>query len=554
MNIRTHDGSGSGKMHGDRTYGIYRRLARAMIKVPEPSMGGTSGTTGLRSAQSGRIVASVLLGSRQVYLPLEAESFRTKGANTSRTWTQSSPRLHARMYVYVSLFPLLSHLPLKISSHSPGPADVLWEKFNPNLDAFRTIISNHFGSPCQSQQPLQSGSYARTFLHILEDGLHIVGRVILPVRRTLKTEAEVAAMDSIRGMSALLRLSPLLILGSPARTSIPVPRVHLYCSTPDNPVRAEWVLMDYVPGLRLMDCWGEMGVPQKTRTAKDLARVMAEMFALTASHCGVLLCDRSLNDSQRSAGYRYEPFGGDTTVEAYTQVGDGDFLIGPVSDVTFLEFTGTVPASLCGPFTTERAFLEAFGYNNARGTRLQDKVDIWPIDRMFEIYDVIRPLYAPPVDSSAPFHFAHADLSVANLIVDPKSGEITGLIDWEMAGFRPAWLCTGSGTWFDDDFCRFVAEDHQDGPDGYGNDAETDPRLRQVFLTELEAHNPTLLEHNRKGVELRALFYNLCNEYTSNTVGWIEQYEKYGWDVTERGPFPFEVWKWVMDLTHLYQK
>ena len=63
--------------------------------------------------------------------------------------------------------------------------------------------------------------------------------------------------------------------------------------------------MDYIPGQRLADCWEEMGVPQKTRTAKDLARAMAEMFALTASHCGSLLHDRSLNDSQRSL--RYEP-------------------------------------------------------------------------------------------------------------------------------------------------------------------------------------------------------------------------------------------------------
>ena len=394
------------------------------------------------------------------------------------------------MYVYAS------DLPLK---KSPEPEDLLWEQINPNLDAFRTIISNHFGSPCKSQQPLQPGAYARTFLYILEDGLHIVGRVVLLARRTLKTEAEVATMDSIRGTCALLWLSPLLILGPPARTSIPVPRVYLFCSTPDNPVRAEWVLMDYVPGQRLMDCWNKMGVPQKMRTAKDLARVMAEMFAFTASHCGALLYDRSSNDTQRSPGYNHAPFSKDPTVEAHTQVVDGDFNIGPVSDVTFLQLTGTVPASLCGPFTTERAFLEAFGYNNARGTRLQDKVDIWPVDRMFEIYDVIRPLYAPLVDSSAPFHFAHADLSAANLIVDPKSGKITGLIDWEMAGFRPAWLCAVSGTWFDDDFCRFVAEDRQYGPGGYRHDTETDTMVRQVFLTELEAHNPTLLEHNRKG-------------------------------------------------------
>ena len=100
-----------------------------------------------------------------------------------------------------------------------------------------------------------------------------------------------------------LAFSSLLILSSPARTSIPVPRVYLYCSMPDNPVPAEWVLMDYVPGQRLMDCWDDMGVPQKPRTAKDLARVMAEMFALTASYCGTLLCGRSLSDSQRSPCY-----------------------------------------------------------------------------------------------------------------------------------------------------------------------------------------------------------------------------------------------------------
>ena len=187
--------------------------------------------------------------------------------------------------------------------------------------------------------------------------------------------------------------------------------------------------MDYVPSQRLMDCWDEMGAPQKTRTAKDLARVMAEMFALTASHRGALLRDRSLNDSQRSPRYHHEPVAGDATVEAHTEVVDGDFLIGPVNDLTFVQLTGTVPASLCGPFTTERAFLEAFGYSDTRGTKMQLKSTRWSIDRMFEIYDVIRPLYVPPVDSSAPFHFAQADLSVANLIVDPGSGEMTGLID-----------------------------------------------------------------------------------------------------------------------------
>ena len=115
------------------------------------------------------------------------------------------PCVHVR-YVYTSHIVFLSDLLLK---KSPEPEDVLWEEINPDLDAFRTIISNHFSSPCESHEPLQPGAYARTFLYILQDGLHVVGRIILPARRTLKTEAEVAAMDSIRGTSALLWCSRL---------------------------------------------------------------------------------------------------------------------------------------------------------------------------------------------------------------------------------------------------------------------------------------------------------------------------------------------------------
>ena len=243
----------------------------------------------------------------------------------------------------------------------------------------------------------------------------------------------------------------------------------------------------------------------------------------------------------------------DAPDEAHTEVVDGEFLIGPINDITLLTLTKAVPASLCGPFTTERGFLEAFGFRDAcGGTKVQRVVDRWPIERMFELYDVIRPLYAPRVNSMTPFHFTHADLSPANFIVDPESGEINGLIDWEMAGFRPAWLCATSGTWYDDDSCRFVVEDHQDGPDGYGEDVATDAALRQLFLAELEAHDLTLLEHNRKRVELRAMFYNICNEYPTNATIWIMKYEKYEWDVSRRGQFPFDVQRWVGDLVDLY--
>ncbi|KAF5635850.1 aminoglycoside 3 phosphotransferase [Fusarium sp. NRRL 52700] len=36
-------------------------------------------------------------------------------------------------------------------------------------------------------------------------------------------------------------------------------------------------------------------------------------------------------------------------------------------------------------------------------------------------------------------HFAHADISGENILLDPTTGSITGIVDWEMAGFWPEW-------------------------------------------------------------------------------------------------------------------
>ncbi|KAL2211152.1 hypothetical protein CC79DRAFT_566169 [Sarocladium strictum] len=36
-------------------------------------------------------------------------------------------------------------------------------------------------------------------------------------------------------------------------------------------------------------------------------------------------------------------------------------------------------------------------------------------------------------------HFAHADLSWENILVDAETGKVKGILDWEMAGFWPEW-------------------------------------------------------------------------------------------------------------------
>jgi hypothetical protein len=66
-----------------------------------------------------------------------------------------------------------------------------------------------------------------------------------------------------------------------------------------------------------------------------------------------------------------------------------------------------------------------------------------------EVYDVITRFYRPTIPSASHdqeiFHLAPGDFSSYNILIDPDTGAVTGIIDWEMAGFCPAWLAAVGG-------------------------------------------------------------------------------------------------------------
>ena len=84
---------------------------------------------------------------------------------------------------------------------SPEPDELLWQSADVDIAALQTIVSTRFHTQCRGFEPLtlDAGSYARAFLFSLENGIQVVGRV-LPVRESIKTEAEVAAIELVRGI------------------------------------------------------------------------------------------------------------------------------------------------------------------------------------------------------------------------------------------------------------------------------------------------------------------------------------------------------------------
>ena len=317
--------------------------------------------------------------------------------------------------------------------------------------------------------------------------------------------------------------------------------------------------MDYLPGTSWCECFSSLTWEQKKTAGTDLARALASTFSITATHCGSIMVDTSLRD-QRAVRYNDTgpaPHLAFRTVHSHGP--SGGFVIGPVNDIAFHDIEDPVPASACGPFSTEREYLEAMAYRGNPGKRSPEKAERWPYEKAFEIYDLVRPLYRhldeedTKDNPTSVFRFAHNDLNLHNILLDPATGHITGIIDWEMSGFFPRWMAATAGAGFDDDHHRFVMEDYQDGPDEFDDDSDEAADVRQHFREELRKLSPRLYDNYWQGVELRAFSYNLSQSCAGNVVMWLLKYEQNQWDC-QRGPLPFDVSAWVDEYNAFWRR
>jgi hypothetical protein len=83
--------------------------------------------------------------------------------------------------------------------------------------------------------------------------------------------------------------------------------------------------------------------------------------------------------------------------------------------------------------------------------RLNNGFECGPFNSVSEFHDfLVAPVlrcprpelaigYRKRLCDSFPVVFTHADMSYDHIFVDELNGNVTGMIDWEMAGFFPTW-------------------------------------------------------------------------------------------------------------------
>ena len=137
-----------------------------------------------------------------------------------------------------------------------------------------------------------------------------------------------------------------------------------------------------------------------------------------------------------------------------------------------LSFVGlsTPNANACKPLRLWDSFQHGKG----------GKLDRWAFEKALEVYGAVKRLQGPPSkpcifrEERETFHFTHDDLSDQNILINPDTGEITSVIDGEMAGFRSLCLVAAAGGWFNDDSERFLMSEHQSARGDYKDETPTD--------------------------------------------------------------------------------
>ena len=248
-------------------------------------------------------------------------------------------------------------------------------------------------------------------------------RATSPVEPFYKTASEVATLSYIR-----------------EHTTIPVPSVVAYSSTAENELGCEWILMEKVPGVALTNVWSDIGLETKSRVIKSIVGFV-----------------RQLRDIQRcfpAIGNLYfrEDIDASNTGVRVVPTEDEKYVVGPI--VTPCMFAGgrklRVSRNL-GPYTNDAEYVAAIAATGVEEMKLLLSVDAHlhadfdedlagDAEDVIEVLDELKTI-STTLFSSLPRHFSlhHHDLSLANILVNPVTYEITGIVDWECVGTRPHW-------------------------------------------------------------------------------------------------------------------
>jgi aminoglycoside phosphotransferase (APT) family kinase protein len=310
----------------------------------------------------------------------------------------------------------------------------------PDMAVAKSIAIRHLPltSPSYDISFFSAGAFNRLFLlHPLDDAAgsveSFIMRVSLPVDPYFKTASEVATLQFVQ-----------------KNTSIPVPRVNAYDTSADNELGFEWILMTKVPGVALKSLWDSPALiwEERVQIAKTLAGYMKQLTRFEFPLMG------SLYPSSRPEFERIPWLKTSSSEIRFLPLpDDAEFVHGPVVTIPFFYGDRVHLRNDHGPFETSSKYMSSLLHLHIATTFSRkvaasadddyDKDDISELEDAIGAYEsllsVLPTLFPPDTGDTEVFSLYHDDISSNNILVDPMTHCITGIVDWECVSLQPSW-------------------------------------------------------------------------------------------------------------------
>ena len=258
-------------------------------------------------------------------------------------------------------------------------------------------------------------------------------RVSLPVDPYFKTASEVATLQFIQ-----------------KNTSIPVPRVIAFDASVDNELGFEWILMTKIPGVCLQSLWDSPALAweEKVQITRTLAGYMKQLRSSKFPLSG------NLYPSSRPEFERINWLKNSSSEIRFVPLpDDSEFALGPVVTTLFFYGDRVHIRDDHGPFETSFKYLSSLLRLEIASTTSRkvaamgdDEYTERHISKMEDIIaahksllSILPTLFHPEPSTPETFSLYHDDLTLNNILVDPTTHRITGIVDWDCVSLEPSW-------------------------------------------------------------------------------------------------------------------
>ncbi|KAI9933655.1 hypothetical protein MW887_008128 [Aspergillus wentii] len=282
-------------------------------------------------------------------------------------------------------------------------------KYEPNIEIIERLARQHLAIDTDDKCHVSfhaQGAFNKLYLVLSTRGKYLM-RVSLPAHPHQKTESEVATLDFVRKY-----------------TEIPVPRVFAFDSSNNNDLGFEWILMELMPGVSLLQRWRKLGMGVKEKVVKRVALYQSQLLQATSNFRSIGNIFPGSDGRGKLAGSEFEI--GQTVSQIFFW---GENINQKVPRPNYQEFNNKY-----GNKNDDKGPGESDGENDE-----DDIEDAKSTKRLAQtLLDALPKRFPAEEQAIEQTALWHSDLSLQKILVD-EDGEITAIIDWECVSVVPTW-------------------------------------------------------------------------------------------------------------------